>query len=462
MLPTVTDRPPLLAFGPASRRTRWTVIGVAAVLAGVLVASTLSSWRSAQELSTIVNRGHAAMIFHAYHRDVPRRHGPGAPEAPREDLERFLESHEDMGLRWIGLVRPGGERLVEVGTSASSEAGFGPPSPDPIEVGGIVRMRVPVGPPRPIPGKAPGFGPRPGRGPPPGLGDGPGRPLDLVIEFEPTMAAALEDRARRDLGIGLIGAAGLLLVAAVVSALSVRAEQTERRLVEQRHLAALGEMSAVLAHELKNPLASLKGHAQLLHEQLPEGRPRTKAQRVIDEAVRLQDLIGSLLGFVRSGRIERTPTSPAALVHRVVERVEVRHAGASLPPRIEVVDDDAPETWTLDETRLEQVVENLVDNAIEASTGAHPDHCARVEITIDQVGRELRIAVRDHGPGIPENIRDDLFAPFKTTKTRGVGLGLAVARRIVEAHGGRIEAEDVDGDDGDDGDGAKIAVTIPH
>lgn len=458
MLPTVTDRPPLLAFGPASRRTRWTVIGVAAVLAGVLVAATLSSWRSAHELSTIVNRGHGAMIFHAYHREVPRRRGPRGLEAPAEDLERFLQSHQDMGLRWVGLVRPGGAPLAEAGTRVSGE--LGPPTPDPIEVGGIVRMQVPVGPPRPPPGSAPGgagkaFGPGIGP-PPPGVGDGPGHPLDLVIEFEPTMAAAVQDRARRDLGIGLIGAAGLLLVAAVVSALSVRAEQTEQRLVEQRHLAALGEMSAVLAHELKNPLASLKGHAQLLHEQLPEGRPRTKAQRVIDEAVRLQDLIGSLLAFVRSGRIERATTSPAALVHRVVERVEVRHAGASAPPQIEVLDDDAPPTWSMDETRLEQVVANLVDNAIEASAGGDPDHRVPVQITVEQVGAELRIAVRDHGPGIVPEIRDDLFAPFKTTKTRGVGLGLAVARRIVEAHGGRIAAEDVEGD------GAQIAVTIPH
>jgi len=470
MLAPVTERPPLLAFGPASKRTRWTVIGVAAVLAAVLVAATLSSWRSAHELSTIVNRGHAAMILNAYHRDVPRQAGPGGLEASVEELEAFLESQQAQGLRWVGLVRPGGELVAEAGRDASFKRGAGPPSPDPLEINGIVRVRVPVGPPGPggppgpagfggkapgkappgprfgPPGKAPGFGPGPG---------GPGLPLDLVIEFEPTMAAALRDRARRDLAIGLVGAAGLLLVAAIVSALSVRAEQTERRLLEQRHLAALGEMSAVLAHELKNPLASLKGHAQLLHEQLPEGRPRTKAQRVIDEAVRLQDLIGSLLAFVRSGRIERSPTNPVALVQRVVERVQIREANEALPPRIEVLDDAAPATWPMDETRIEQVLANLVDNAIEASTGARPDQSAHVQIVVEPVGTDLRIAVRDHGPGIPAEIRGDLFAPFKTTKTRGVGLGLAVARRIVEAHGGRIATDTIDGD------GAQISVTLP-
>ena len=450
MLAMVTESTagsPLLAFGPGSRRARWTFVAVAATLATVLVAATVSSWLGARELGGIVNRGHGAMIFQAWLRELPQSSPPSA-----EALEEFIAAHEDLGLRWAAVVRGNGRIEVQAGIAA---APMGEPErggADPVRFGEVMRMQIPVIPgPNRLPGKAGppgrglGLGPPPLLGPPPGglPPGGPPPPRHLVVEFEPVLAAELRQRSRRDLAIGLIGAAGLLLIAGVVSAMSRRAEQTEKRLAEQRHLAALGEMSSVLAHELKNPLASLKGHAQLLQEQLPEGRPRAKADRVVDEAVRLQQLIESLLTFVRSGRIDRAPTDPVALAKRVVERCGRK--------RVTVDAEAAPPTWPLDATRIEQVLTNLIENAADASPAE-----AAIEVVVSLEGDALRYRVRDHGEGIPAEIRDVVFAPFKTTKVRGVGLGLAVARRIVEGHQGRIEARDADGG------GTVIDVTIPR
>ena len=206
-----------------------------------------------------------------------------------------------------------------------------------------------------------------------------------MIDFAPSPAGDLEARARRDLVVAGLGATALLLIAGLVSMLSLRAEQAEERLLEQRNLAALGEMSAVLAHELKNPLASLKGHAQLLEEALPEeGRERAKANKIVGETKRLQVLI------------------------------------------------------------------NLVSNALEASTDEHT-----ICLTLRAANEKLVAEVRAHVSGIDPKVRAHMFEPFRTTKARGAGLGLAICRHIVEAHGGTIDATDATGG------GTVFTVVVP-
>jgi signal transduction histidine kinase len=96
-----------------------------------------------------------------------------------------------------------------------------------------------------------------------------------------------------------------------------------------------------------------------------------------------------------------------------------------------------PDTWSLDPARMEQVLINLIDNALKVTP---PEE--RVSVEIGRVGAELFYAVRDRGPGVPAAERARIFEPFHTTNVRGTGLGLAVVRRIVELHGGRIEVSD--------------------
>jgi two-component system, NtrC family, sensor histidine kinase HydH len=131
----------------------------------------------------------------------------------------------------------------------------------------------------------------------------------LIIELEPLGAQELVRRAL--VGLWLSLGTGLILTTAalVLARLARRAQLVEAELGRQQHLASLGEMSAILAHEIRNPLASLKGHAQLLAERADPGT-EARALRVVDEAVRLEALTNDLLAFARSGAIDRAPVAP--------------------------------------------------------------------------------------------------------------------------------------------------------
>jgi two-component system sensor histidine kinase HydH len=449
MLPTMSDSSLLFAWGPGSRRARWTIFAVAAVLALVTLATAGSSWRSSVALSETVLEGQAATIRHLFEREIT----PGMGPPSSSDLDQFVRDNEELGVRWVAILAPGGQIVAQGGEGSVSVRDALPRRPeDLMRLGEVVRVRIPppAGPvgPAPLrppgerfpgerfPGKAPPGQAPPGQAPPglplPGEARDLGIPPGVVIDFAPSLAGDLEARAWRDLAIGGLGATALLLIAGLVSMLSLRAEQAEERLLEQRNLAALGEMSAVLAHELKNPLASLKGHAQLLEEALPEdGRQRAKANKIVGEAKRLQELIESLLAFVRSGKIQPRNVDPTAIAQRVAsidaDRVIVEAA-------------EAPKTWSLDPDRFEQVLINLVSNALEASAAEHT-----VSVTIRSANDELVVEVRDHGSGVDPKVRAHMFEPFRTTKTRGAGLGLAICRHIVEAHGGTIDATDATG-----------------
>lgn len=241
------------------------------------------------------------------------------------------------------------------------------------------------------------------------------------------MARELVSSSRRSLVISGAVAFALLLAAGAMFRWLKRREALEHQLARERHLATLGEMSAVLAHELRNPLASLKGHAQLLTEALPEGRSRTKAERVVKEALRLEDLTSSLLAFVRTGTIHREQTDPVAIVRAAAEEVD--------PRRIELDTGSAPTTWSLDSARMQQVLSNLLRNAVQASPEG-----AQVFARISTEEKALLYEVRDVGTGIPAGQEAAIFEPFHTNRPLGNGLGLAVARRVVELHGGSIQA----------------------
>jgi two-component system sensor histidine kinase HydH len=256
-------------------------------------------------------------------------------------------------------------------------------------------------------------------------------PVDRVVvwEFEPTAAHALVRRAL--VGLALSSGAALVLMSAAVVLwhFGRRTERMRAELDRKEHLARLGAMSAVLAHEIRNPLSALKGNAQLLAEDPHNPRAETRIQHVVKAAVRLEALTNDLLHFARSGAVHAAPTSPAEILEAAAltmatERILLSLAGA-------------PPSWRLDAGRMEQVLINLLDNALKVT----PDG-KQVMAEVRRSGTDLVYAVRDHGPGVPESERARIFEPFHTTSVRGTGLGLAVARRIVELHGGRIEIED--------------------
>ena len=219
----------------------------------------------------------------------------------------------------------------------------------------------------------------------------------------------------------------------------------EREGARARHLAALGEMSAVLAHEIRNPLTSLKGHSQLLIESLTAlglEKPRSKAERVVNEAVRLEQITNDLLDFVKQGELDRAPTDLGRLVQQA--------ATAVVPAdRLLLELPDESVVLSVDATKLGQLLDNLVQNAVQAGEGP-------VEIALLAEEGEVVLSVRDHGPGIPAGQEDRIFEPFVTTRVRGTGLGLAIARRIADRHGGALTASNhPDG-------GALFLLTLPR
>ncbi len=193
-------------------------------------------------------------------------------------------------------------------------------------------------------------------------------------------------------------------------------------------------MSAVLAHEIRNPLGSLKGHAQLLREQLEPGtKDYDKADRVVKEAGKLENLTSDLLDFVRSNQVKLSPADPSALMRHAAEVAEdLLGEGES---RIELELTDAPASWLLDSDRIEQVLVNLLRNALQSSPPS-----GRVVCRVGVERGQLALEVSDGGAGILPGEEEAIFEPFQTRRGKGVGLGLSVVKRIVEAHGGVIVA----------------------
>lgn len=409
---------------------KWGSLGVALLLGAALVGSAVVSYRDARFVSGAVSERQGAGLL----RRVRQELGDG--DLPSvEALARTLDSHEGLGLTYLAVVEAG--RVAAEAGQARLSGQFPGPGQS-IGAQGRVRMAVPLfrGS-RRRPGdqgvdRAARYGGASDRGPP---------GLMVLIEFEPLASAELARRAL--VGVWLASGAAVLLTgsALVLWRLGRKALRMEAELEAQRHLAALGGMSAVLAHEIRNPLAALKGHAQLLAEGPGDERTLARVKRVVDEAVRLETLTNDLLAFAKSGAVTRVPASPAAVVQAAV--------AATNPDRIDVDTGGAQATYLLDPGRMEEVLINLIENALHVTPAG-----AKVTVRGLAAGARLRFQIRDHGPGVPPSERVQIFEPFHTSKTHGTGLGLAVVRRIVDLHGGTVTV--TDGPDG----GAVFQVEI--
>jgi two-component system sensor histidine kinase HydH len=377
---------------------------------------------SIRSASNTTMRGEADTLHSGLTREV---FAPG-DETPLDDrLEAALEGHADDGVRYLGLIDADGTIVAEAGEPARRAelptwARTAPPE-IPQRVGDRARVVYRRDGPR-----------RSGR---------PPRPA-LVVEFAPRVADELESTARLLLVVGALAALALTGLAAVLVRWSLRRERSVRAFEQARRLATLGQVSAVLAHEIRNPLASLKGNAQLLAMQLPEGeKARAKADRVVTEATRLETLSNDLLEFARDGELRPADADPVSIAREAADAVA--------RDRIVVEADGAPRSWPVDPEKLRRVLINLLDNAAALDAGP-------IELRLGRDGRALTITVRDHGPGIQEADLPQLFEPFFTRREQGTGLGLAVARRLVELHGGSITAGNAAGG------GAEFRIRMPR
>jgi two-component system sensor histidine kinase PilS (NtrC family) len=223
--------------------------------------------------------------------------------------------------------------------------------------------------------------------------------------------------------------------------------RTELALEEARHLARIGEMSATVAHDIKNPLAAIHAAVQYLsrEESSPEERVEMLGE-ISKEVRRVDETIHDLLRFSRPRPPDLEPTLVSELVQGTLAElkltVELGQQGldVAVEPGLSV---------PLDRRMMRRVLHNLLVNAFQATEEVGPamDGPGQVTVRAWSDGDRAVIEVRDSGTGVADGLKLQLFEPFVTSKVRGTGLGLAVARRFVEAHGGeiRLHASDSSG-----------------
>jgi two-component system sensor histidine kinase HydH len=231
-----------------------------------------------------------------------------------------------------------------------------------------------------------------------------------------------------------------------------QAQQEARR---SERLAALGQLSAGLAHEIRNPLGVIKGSAEMLNQKLQGASPLAEelAGYISSEVNRLNALVARFLDFARPSRLQLQPVSAPALVDRAVESVQAQFPAATITVERSYAGDLPP--ILADERLCEQVFVNLICNAYEAMNGAG----GRLKVSIKPESAESRpgvaVEVQDSGPGVPAELREQIFNPFFTSKENGVGLGLSIVAKIVDDHRGSIRLKS------QAGEGACFHVFLP-
>ncbi|HRI43255.1 MAG TPA: ATP-binding protein [Fimbriimonadaceae bacterium] len=259
----------------------------------------------------------------------------------------------------------------------------------------------------------------------------------------PTVSRELTETLARAVGVALVGrserrhctsattdrswvvvGAPMRCGAAIAVEEVTELDRLQRETARTSRLAEIGQMTAAIAHEIRNPLTGIRTAAQLVRT-CPE--QSDELGRIIEEeAVKLNHLCDDFLEFARPLRLELTPVDLGEVVREVAEscRAEFDSAGVSLAVRkggLSIIE--------ADRRRVEQVCRNLLLNALQAC-----ERGGEVEVLVE----EGRLSVVDSGAGIDDETKDKLFTPFFTTKSRGTGLGLSTVRKIVQAHGGHI------------------------
>lgn len=225
----------------------------------------------------------------------------------------------------------------------------------------------------------------------------------------------------------------------------------QRQMQLKENLAALGELSAGMAHEFKNALATISGYAQMIRAEGITGEAAEYARQILEQTRNITHVVTEFLKYARPLDISDEPVTLETAVERVI--AEVREGAPAVEVRTEGQFGDV----VGDEGLLRQMLLNLVRNAAEACASAPAG--GRVVLVGEVVRHEdrsiQRISVLDNGPGIPDSVQSKLFHPFFTTKANGSGLGLAVVQKIIVQHGGQIEARNRPGG------GAVFIVTLP-
>lgn len=437
----------------ASTRNRWTLVGwggialwgtLAAFLTGVTIASILVARNARHDQVLAIGLQTAISLGRVLRTAGP----PAGPDRLRLILERF----EAPGVLYVQLL-DGHGGIISTGPASDVSAPSTPAVRLAIRSGDVVPVSAMALNGRSVhdvyvPFLRPGPGPRAERFMPPPPGDDEAEPVGRAWGFRPreSVVRVGVDASPAQWLDWWVWAQGLASLAAIVAlgVLILRARRTGAVLAvleDQRRrrevLARLGEVSAVLAHEIRNPLASLKGHAQLAAEHASKGavsadEVASRLAVVVEETERVEALVSGLLDYARDRRLAPVPVVVLDLLHECVRRIDDVLGPCANLAAICPGDLIAP----LDRDQVARAIVNLLLNAREA---VGPEGRVRVHASV--AGNDLVIEVEDDGPGVPDRVRERLFEPFVTGKVRGIGLGLAIVMQVVEAHGGTVDAD---------------------
>lgn len=223
----------------------------------------------------------------------------------------------------------------------------------------------------------------------------------------------------------------------------LRDELSEKnRLLERKNrLAALGEMAAGMAHEIRNPLGGIQLYASMLARDVSD-RPESAAvvEKIRNGVRRLEGLVSQVLQFTREIRPTAEACDLAAVIDEAVELASPQLQAKGLRCEVEI---ERPLVVQVDGRLMGQAVLNLLLNAVDATEHGGVRITARAHT--DQEVRQLLMVIEDDGPGIEAEVMDRIFNPFFTTKDSGTGLGLAIVHRIIEAHDGSIRVSNREG-----------------
>jgi PAS domain S-box-containing protein len=225
----------------------------------------------------------------------------------------------------------------------------------------------------------------------------------------------------------------------------------QQRMQLKENLAALGELSAGIAHEFKNALATISGYAQMIRSESSEAEALDYSERILEQTRNITHVVTEFLKYARPLEIPDESVALRSVVERVVSEV-----GEAIP-QVKIRWEGTFEDAGGDEGLLRQALLNLARNAAEACAFAEGGGRVTVRGEVvqgDEAGSQ-RISIADNGPGIPANVLSKLFRPFFTTKAKGTGLGLAVVQKVIVQHGGQVEVRNrPEG-------GAEFIVTLP-
>ncbi len=221
----------------------------------------------------------------------------------------------------------------------------------------------------------------------------------------------------------------------------------QKQLDRARRLAALGKMAAGIAHEIRNPLGTLRGFAQYFGSRADDDDAREYSTLMIGEVDRLNESISSLLQFSRPREPEFSPVDPKVLLEKTAKLLEYDFKEKEITLQ---KTGNCTQSIEADEDLLLQVLMNLLKNALNASRNG-----TTIELSCKEDGDTIRITVTDSGKGMSEAEQNRMFDPFFTTRTAGTGLGLAVSHQIVEQHDGHFEIKS------QPGKGTAITVVLP-